>query len=124
MSKEVNFRIATVIHVLLLFIYAAHVVEEIIVRFFLAVFFGIWFPIVASAGFILFAAMIPWLWKGARQALYWSLFFALAMTGHAVIHIVILIYLHDALGAGTGIGTLLITIPYLIFLSRLIYTTK
>lgn len=124
MSKEVNYRIATVVHMLLLFIYVAHVIEEISVRFFLAVIFGIWFPIIAGAGFILIAGMIPWLLKGAKWSLYGSLFFALAMIGHAVVHIVILIYLHDALGAETGIGTLVIAVPYLIFLFQLIYKTK
>lgn len=119
-----NYKTAAIVHSVLLFIYSVHVVEEIMVQFFLAVMFGVWFKIVAGVGFVLFAAMIPWLWKGARWAVYGSLFFAFVMTGHAFVHIVILVYLKDALGTITGVGALFITIPYIAFLFRTLYRTR
>ena len=116
-----KYKTATIIHCVILFIYSFHVLEEIMTRFFLAVIFGVWFPIVTGIGFIVFAMMIPWLWKGARWALYGSLFFAFFMTGHAFVHVYILVYLKDTLGTITGIGPLLITVPYIVFLSLTIY---
>lgn len=116
-----KYKTATIIHCVLLFIYVFHILEEITTRFFLAVLFGVWFPIAAGIGFVLFAVTIPWLWKGAKWALYSSLFFAFFTTGHALIHVYIIFYLKDTHGAITGIGPLLITLPYIAFLSLTIY---
>ncbi len=124
MRETAKYKTVAIVHSILLLIFAVHVVEEIMTRFFLAVMFGIWFQIVAGAGFAIFAAMIPWLWKGAKWALYGSLLFAIVMTVHALVHIYILVYLRDALGTITGISALLISIPYMVFLSRMLYKPR
>lgn len=113
-----KFRAVAIVHSFILLIYLVHITEENLSAFFLRQYFGVWFTIVTVAGFFIFASIVPWIARGELWALYGSFIFGIIMILNAIIHVWSVLAIRDTHGAITGIGAMIVVIPFMFHLTR------